>query len=167
MRVIDNVLSDSLISRCRGEVDIKISQNEMCWASSTLLWSQKIQEGITGSCLASLTSEEINESIIEEILPHVPNDVKQISTRYYMWQPNSGISIHNDGDYRFGATIYLNPEWHPNCGGWFIWRDKNINEWKVILPTENTMVINIDKEEHLVTPVAPDKFRITVQIWGS
>ena len=168
MRVIDNVVSDSLISRCRGEVDIKISQNEMCWASSTLLWSQKIQEGITGSCLASLTSEEINESIIEEILPHVPNDVKQISTRYYMWQPNSGISIHNDGDYRFGATIYLNETWHPNSGGWFIWEDKDTREWNTILPTKNTMVLNTSKEKHLVTSVAPDGFaiRVTIQIWG-
>tara|TARA_B100000131_G_scaffold260644_1_gene256540 strand:+ start:118 stop:621 length:504 start_codon:yes stop_codon:yes gene_type:complete len=167
MRVIDNVLSDDLISRCREEVDIKISNNEMCWASSSLLWSEKVREGVTGSCLASLTSEEINESIIEEILPHVPDDVKQISTRYYIWQPNSGIAIHDDGSYRFGATIYLNPEWHPNYGGWFIWRDKDIDEWKVILPIENTMVVNIDKEEHLVTPVTQNQFRVTVQIWGS
>ena len=110
--------------------------------------------------------KENNNDIIEEILPHVPNDIKKISTSYHIWQPNSGIAIHDDGSYRFGATIYLNPEWHPNYGGWFIWRDKDIDEWKVILPIENTMVVNIDKEEHLVTPVTQNQFRVTVQIWG-
>jgi len=125
-----------------------------------------LRQGISGSTIAAMTSEDIHNDIVKEISPHVPEC--EIVTQYYVWQPHSGIAMHDDSGRRFGATIYLNETWHPNSGGWFIWEDKDTREWNTILPTKNTMVLNTSKEKHLVTSVAPDGFaiRVTIQIWG-
>ena len=142
----------------------KLSENE--WASSVIIWEPPLRQGISGSTIAAMTSEEIRNDIVKEISPHVPEC--EIVTQYYVWQPHSGIAMHDDSGRRFGATIYLNETWHPNSGGWFIWEDKDTREWNTILPTKNTMVLNTSKEKHLVTSVAPDGFaiRVTIQIWG-
>tara|TARA_Y100001970_G_scaffold25949_1_gene31051 strand:- start:202 stop:729 length:528 start_codon:yes stop_codon:yes gene_type:complete len=166
VKIVSNALSDDLLSRCIEEFKEKIKIP--CWGSSSLLWQLKSQEGISGSTLCTYTSEEIGDDIAKQVLPHLPNEYKfdKITTKYHLWQPHSGVSIHNDESYNFGATIYLNEEWDGNSGGWFIWRDKDTDEWKVLLPTINTMVMNIDCEQHLVTPVSPNKFRLTIQIFG-
>ena len=164
MKIIKNALSEDLFSRCKKEVNKKLSENE--WASSVIIWEPPLRQGISGSTIAAMTSEEIRNDIVKEISPHVPEC--EIVTQYYVWQPHSGIAMHDDSGRRFGATIYLNETWHPNSGGWFIWEDKDTREWNTILPTKNTMVLNTSKEKHLVTSVAPDGFaiRVTIQIWG-
>tara|TARA_Y100001970_G_scaffold103071_1_gene129357 strand:+ start:9932 stop:10432 length:501 start_codon:yes stop_codon:yes gene_type:complete len=164
MKIIKNALSEDLFSRCKKEVNKKLSENE--WASSVIIWEPGLRQGISGSTIAAMTSEDIHNDIVKEISPHVPEC--EIVTQYYVWQPHSGIAMHDDSGRRFGATIYLNETWHPNSGGWFIWEDKDTREWNTILPTKNTMVLNTSKEKHLVTSVAPDGFaiRVTIQIWG-
>ena len=164
MKIIKNALSEDLFSRCKKEVNKKLSENE--WASSVIIWEPGLRQGISGSTIAAMTSEEIHNDIVKEISPHVPEC--EIVTQYFVWQPHSGIAMHDDSGRRFGATIYLNETWHPNSGGWFIWEDKDTREWNTILPTKNTMVLNTSKEKHLVTSVAPDGFaiRVTIQIWG-
>jgi len=164
MKIIQNVLSEDLFSRCKKEVNQKLSKNE--WTSSVIIWEPGLRQGISGSTIAAMTSEDVHNDIVKEISPHVPEC--DIVTQYYVWQPHSGIAMHDDSGRRFGATIYLNETWHPNSGGWFIWEDKDTREWKTILPTKNTMVLNSNKEKHLVTSVAPDGFaiRVTIQIWG-
>ena len=164
MKIIKNALSEDLFSRCKKEVNKKLSENE--WASSVIIWEPPLRQGISGSTIAAMTSEDIHNDIVKEISPHVPEC--EIVTQYYVWQPHSGIAMHDDSGRRFGATIYLNETWHPNSGGWFIWEDKDTREWNTILPTKNTMVLNTSKEKHLVTSVAPDGFaiRVTIQIWG-
>ena len=79
---------------------------------------------------------------------------------------NPNFDYHNDFAYRFGATIYLNNEWHINQGGLFVYKQNN--EHKVYVPEFNSMVLNDDKSWHLVTPVSvyAGKFRTTLQIWG-
>ncbi len=164
MKIIKNALSEDLFSRCKKEVNKKLSKNE--WSSSVIIWEPGLRQGISGSTIAAMTSEEIHNDIVKEISPHVPEC--DIITQYYVWQPHSGIAMHDDSGRRFGATIYLNETWHPNSGGWFIWEDKDTREWNTVLPTKNMMVLNSSKEKHLVTSVAPDGFaiRVTIQIWG-
>ena len=148
--------------RCKKEVNQKLSKNE--WTSSVIIWEPGLRQGISGSTIAAMTSEDIHNDIVKEISPHVPEC--DIVTQYYVWQPNSGISLHRDIKYKFGATIYLNEEWHHDAGGWFIWKDKE--KWNTILPTKNLMVLNDIDEEHLVTRVASDipYPRYSIQIWG-
>jgi len=177
MKIIKNVLSESLFSRCKVECNNKLRQDQ--WASSTIIWPKGLKEGVDGSTMATSTSLEIRDEIENELKPHLPPFPNGLMTQYYIWQPNSGIAMHNDEGKRFGATIYLNDTWHPNSGGWFIWKDNPeefpikgeyevSDEWNTYLPQRNCMVLNDNKEFHLVTRVAGDglAIRITMQIWG-
>ena len=109
MKIIKNALSEDLFSRCKKEVNQKLSKNE--WSSSVIIWEPGLRQGISGSTIAAMTSEEIHNDIVKEISPHVPEC--EIVTQYYVWQPHSGIAMHDDSGRRFGATIYLNETWHP------------------------------------------------------
>ena len=187
MKIIENVLSEDLFSRCKVECNNKLREN--VWGSSTITWPKGLKEGIDGSTMATETSLEIRAEIEKELAPHLPPFPDGLMTQYYIWQPNSGIGMHNDNAKRFGATIYLNDTWHPNSGGWFIWKDDpdypiqedsrawhserygnaRVNsEWSTYLPQRNCMVLNDRKEWHLVTRVSGDglAIRITIQIWG-
>ena len=164
MKIIKNALSDTLFQKCKEEINEKLPKN--VWASSTMIWPPELRQGISGNTMASMMSPETTELIKQEIKEYIPEC--EVVAQYYIWQPHSGIAMHNDQSRKFGATIYMNEKWHPNSGGWFIWQDKNTEEWNTILPEENVMVVNDTSENHLVTSVAPDGFaiRITIQIWG-
>lgn len=164
MRVINSCLSNSLLKRCQSE----INENNN-WSSSTLKWAPVLREGICGSTLTKECSSKTTSDLLAELKSYLPQ-VTSIVAQYYIWQPMSGIAIHNDGGHKIGATIYLNERWHPNNGGWFVWYDEEIKEWKTILPKENLLVINDNKEDHLVTPLpAASNYAVrqTIQIWGT
>ena len=162
MKVVPLALPKPLLARCHEE----FKQTEI-WKSSTLAWEPMIKQGIFGSTLVAGCSVKTTQDIFESVRPHIPL-VDEFSASYYLWQPMSGISIHNDDKYAFSATIYLNNNWKPNYGGWFIWKDKTAGEWKTILPKENLMVVNLDNEDHLVTIIPPEHglLRKTIQIRG-
>ena len=105
-----------------------------------------------------MVSDELTDAIQRQITKYVPEH-DTIMCQFYIWQPNSGIAIHDDEHHVFGATIYLNDTWHPNAGGWFIWADQGTERsgiYKAILPEPNVMVVNDSSEPHLVTSVSPD-----------
>tara|TARA_B100000029_G_scaffold456778_1_gene485051 strand:- start:678 stop:1187 length:510 start_codon:yes stop_codon:yes gene_type:complete len=168
MKIAYNVLSRELLDDCLDSLNEMIPQQ--CWSSSNMIWKPHLKQGLNGSCLTSLVPHDLNLEIQREIRRYVPKHTK-IMSQYYIWQPNSGIAIHDDEHHIFGATIYLNQDWHPNAGGWFIWADQGTERsgiYKAILPEFNSMVVNDNSEPHLVTSVSPDTpdFRYTIQIWG-
>ena len=81
-------------------------------------------------------------------------------------QHNSGIACHSDECYESGATIYLN-DWNMNFGGLFVWKDDNSDIMKAIVPQKNMMVLNDEKQNHIVTSVSSlsKGYRLTIQIW--
>ena len=162
MKILENALSLDLLKLCQEELNSKLKNNE--WRSSSLYWVPLLTQGVSGSTLTTYTSLDIKNAIKKEISPYIPEC--DIVAQYYVWQPNSGISLHGDAGYKFGATIYLNEQWHPDAGGWFIWSDNE--RWNTLLPTKNLMVLNDKHEKHLVTSIASDtpEFRHTIQIWG-
>tara|TARA_R110002020_G_scaffold113524_1_gene261302 strand:- start:1493 stop:1975 length:483 start_codon:yes stop_codon:yes gene_type:complete len=85
---------------------------------------------------------------------------------FYFWPPGSYIGWHNDKEYSFGATIYLNKTWDINHGGIFLYHEGN--SLKAHKPTYNTCVINNKKTYHCVSITAPDApIRTTIQVLGS
>ena len=80
MKIIKNALSEDLFSRCKKEVNQKLSKNE--WSSSVIIWEPGLRQGISGSTIAAMTSEEIHNDIVKEISPHVPEC--DIITQYYV-----------------------------------------------------------------------------------
>lgn len=165
MKIIKSALSQQSIFETQSYLRDNIGS--FMWSSSEVLWDPGLRIGIVGSCLSTEMPLELRNIVVPElkkVLP--PHD--ELVCNYHLWQRGSGISSHTDSDYKFGATLYLNDQWHVNYGGIFIWQPKDQSEMRALIPEKNTLVINDESEVHLVTPIAPDcpKYRATVQIWG-
>ena len=162
MILIEDSITDDLYQKCVNELNEKLSEN--CWKSSILNWGSDVKQGVNGSCIVTPVSDTIRYSLEKELNSSLPK-CRELEFNFYIWQPQSGISWHNDKapDRLFGASLYLNEEWFPNNGGWFIWEDENGHH--TILPKKKFLVINNNYEHHCVTPVSIG-FRCTIQIWG-
>lgn len=81
----------------------------------------------------------------------------------YYWTRFSYIPWHNDNRAYDGAlTVYLNREWDPDFGGYFLYEDGE--EVKAILPKRNTAVMQYGSLMHCTTPVNFEgDLRITLQ----
>ena len=166
MQIVKNVLSEELYSALLDELKEKTVQQ--VWSSSKFIWYDWLKKGVSGPILTSKISDVLSNQILREIEEYVP-ECNEIVCQFYIWQEYSGINTHNDQHCLFGATIYLNEHWELDDGGFFVWVDKETDELKILSPEKNLMVLNGDKELHLVTPVLPSAkdFRYTVQIWGN
>ena len=162
MILIEDSITDDLYQKCVDELNEKLSEN--CWKSSILNWGSDVKQGVDGSCIITPVSDTIRHLLEKELKSSLPK-YRELEFNYYIWQPQSGISWHNDKapDRLFGASLYLNEEWFPNNGGWFIWEDED--GYHTILPKKKFLAINNNYEYHCVTPVSIG-FRCTIQIWG-
>ena len=169
MKVINDVLSDSLLSKCNKELNNKL--NKDTWISSWFAWPPDVRSGVSGNCLITSLSPELEKDVENEVLKYFP--VPSLpGMLFQVFQPYSGLSPHADADYGFSATLYLNDFWDSEWGGWFIWADKDTEQsgvYKSFLPKRNTMMLSTESEKHLVTPISPfcGQFRCTIQIRGS
>ena len=113
MILIENSITNDVHQNCVNELDKKISED--CWQSSSVTWDAGTRQGIVGSCIFTSVSDNIQKLLEKELESSLPKYTELIC-KYYIWQPMSGIAWHNDeaSDRLFGATLYLNEEWHPN-----------------------------------------------------
>jgi len=82
---------------------------------------------------------------------------------HYM-SKGSGINWHNDGNWKYGITYYINNKWDDQWGGELIYKDKEINGF--IKPTKNSLLILKSPIEHKVVPVLSKRVpRITIQMF--
>lgn len=162
--------------------EAKDASQQSIWQSSLTFWDKSVRNHIYGSCVVALTPRNVHDRVMEEVLKYMPefcNEgmVKSCTTMFYIWQPYSGISKHDDRGYPFAATIYLNQGWDIDWGGNFLYYDNIIKSedymydhenWKVVVPELGNMIVNNDKTMHLVTPISPTcpELRYTIQIWG-
>ena len=162
MILIEDAITNDLYQKCTNELNENRYLN--CWSSSSVTWDSGIKQGIVGSCIITPVSDTICCLLEKELKLILPEHDKLIF-QYYICQPQSGISWHTDEepDRLFGATLYLNDEWHPDFGGWFIWKENN--NYHTILPKKKFLIINNNYQHHCVTPISTG-FRCTIQIWG-
>ena len=163
MKFIEDSITDDLYQKCLKELEKKVRKN--CWKSSSINWSSAIKKNVVGSCIFTPVSDTIHHLLEDELKSSLP-EYEKLVCNYYVWQSQSAISWHKDGydNILFGATLYLNEEWYPDNGGWFIWEDND--GYHTILPKKRLLVLNDNYQNHCVTPISLD-FRCTIQIWGS
>ena len=166
MKKIENILSEQLLQECIDSTKEKL-QTRYCWGVDIFNWSNELKKGTTGMCLFSLAKDDLARKIESEIKHHLP-DYQGLMVQHYIWTQGSGIARHNDGNYKFGLTIYLNEKWDIDYGGIFLWKEKDAEKYHVICPELNAGVLNDDGTFHMVTPIAFDapELRVTIQIWG-
>tara|TARA_B100002019_G_C21216830_1_gene572493 strand:- start:666 stop:1169 length:504 start_codon:yes stop_codon:yes gene_type:complete len=165
MKVLNNVLSEDLIQEISKELKNKIQSDS--WGTSEVFWEPSLRLNSTGTVLISNCSDRIQKLLLSE-LENVLPEYSEVFVKYHLWQKGSAISCHQDMNYKFGATLYLNDVWDLNWGGIFVWKPNDSNTMKAIAPTHNTLVVNDESELHFVTPISynTDTFRVTMQIFA-
>lgn len=165
MKIFNNVLSENLLQEISKEVKDKIQSNS--WGTSEIFWEPSLRLNSTGTVLISDCSDEMQKLVLSELKNRLP-EYSKIFVKYHLWQKGSAISCHEDANYKFGATVYLNDVWDINSGGIFVWRPKDSDIMKAIAPTYNTLVVNDESELHFVTPISynTNNFRVTIQIFA-
>lgn len=165
MKIIKDALSEELISFCTDACnELGYSQ----FSPAFMWWPDYLKDGHTASPFVAPVPSNVVDRLLPEIQEHIwiwEGDFES-TFQYYLWGPNTGIADHDDAGYDVGATLYLN-DFPLNYGGLFVYEDAD-NDLKVVAPTRNTLVVNDQKERHLVTTVSSQaKFpRSTIQIWG-
>ena len=163
MKFYDDVLSDDIITWINREREEL--KHKQAWCCSELFWNDDIKTGVTGICAASYVNSELYYAILTHIESYLPEH-DELFIQHYIWFSGSGISMHDDSNYKFGATIYLNETWDMAYGGIFIWQDGD--EYKAVCPKKNMLAVNDDHTNHMVTSVSDlsSEPRYTIQIWG-
>ena len=77
---------------------------------------------------------------------------------------NSGINWHDDSDWKYGITYYINRRWNPKFGGEFLFKDTSSNGFIPLVG--NSVVIVKAPLIHKVCPVQKPLIpRKTIQIF--
>lgn len=166
MKIIRDALSEELISFCTDAYS-ELDHGE--FSPAFMWWDDVLRDGQTASPFVAPVPSKVVDQLLPEIeeLIWVWEGSPEIMFQYYYWGPNSGIGCHNDASYDVGATLYLN-DFPLNHGGLFVYGndDEDVN---VIVPTRNTLVVNDQKERHLVTTISSQAMfpRVTIQIWAN
>ena len=94
----------------------------------------------------------------------------------YFWTRYSYIPWHNDRTYDGAITIYMNKEWKPDFGGYFMYAENSndvikhnddyieVRNIKAIIPKKNLAVLQTEQTHHCTTPVNFfGDLRVTIQ----
>jgi len=168
MKFYKDFLSEELYQTCYEDLISKLNSED--WKYTRLTWSEpNVTNGTTGSVLSSSVSDKVQNLIYDRFSTIVDiSEYNSIKMEYYIWQPYSGLSLHDDEGYGMAATIYLNENWDVDYGGMFMWKDSLEPElFKAIPPIKKMMVLNDEKESHMVSTISPlsPSLRSTIQVW--
>ena len=133
---------------------VKKTKNHFTWKSS-FSWDDNIKWGVEARTLLTIAPGFVRQRIIKHFNF---KDDDNLFVGIYLWFPGANIAWHNDTQYDYGGTIYLNERWHANHGGLFLYSDgfdkeqqKPVGEIKGFVPEYNTMIVNKDNNGHAVT----------------
>jgi hypothetical protein len=141
----------------------KSNEKFFFWTNKS--WPEYIVKESSEVICINLDENRFNK--IKEILSKNNLNIKNFNdgdfAMIYIWNKNSYIPYHNDGDTRKAITVYLNEDWEFNDGGLFLWQNKS--KWEVVLPEYNVCILNDEDDIHATTPVTSNKPRITLQVF--
>lgn len=157
-------LDISFIENLMNSVIKESHQYKPIWKSN-INWGENI---VKGSSL--VLAYELNEEYLHYIKSKFVEfdkkfENKEIVGHLYIWTRGSHIPLHNDSNYDYGCTIYLNKNWNIDWGGLYLWLgDDKLN---VEVPEFNKVIINQGNVRHGTTLLnynAPEE-RLTLQIF--
>lgn len=70
---------------------------------------------------------------------------------FYYWDPESFVGWHNDANHSAAASIYLNKNWEPNYGGYFMYKKQGDHEIKAEKPSYNKCIFQSGSVWHATT----------------
>ena len=166
VKVFDNFFSDSLLKEV---LELSEELEDFCfvdshivdWEKSKVQFPERLREHHKSNC-KMFTFRENEKHLYSDILSKIKKEVREkiednlISIQYNYWQPESGIAWHRDEAHHSSATIYLNDDWEPDYGGFFLYTQDTFNIRAVdkvqgIVPKLNRCIWSTTKIPHSVT----------------
>ena len=144
---------------------IKESQEYKPIWKSNINWGENIVKGSSLVLAYEIKKEELNYIKSKFINLNDKFKEKEIVGHFYIWTRGSYIPMHNDSNYEYGCTIYLNKYWEIDWGGLYIWKDNN--KLNIEKPEFNKLIINKGNTKHGTTLLnynIPEE-RLTLQIF--
>ena len=163
--VEENFLSPTLFSECQ-ELAYSIPYLKESKFRSSYGWDKDLSRQSSPVLVYDLGSEnkELFDKIRKEIRSKTELFLEDILIQY--WSKLSYLDWHSDAVYSSALTVYLNKEWKPQWGGYFLYRDKK--EIKGIIPKPNLAIAQPGGVPHCVTTVNIDSdIRISLQAFLS
>ena len=127
--------------------------------------------GVIGNSNAIFAFEldaELKQAVAKELSNKgIFNKVPKVwKANIYLMSRNSFIPWHDDGGHKFTCTAYLNKEWHPDLGGYFIYQDGE--DKKALVPEYNMAVSFVPPIGHTCSITASNApLRESLQIFVS
>lgn len=160
----NNFLEESFIYNLVTNIIKESQQYKPIWKAN-INWGENIVKGSSLVLAYEIKEQELD--YIKSKFVELDNKFKhkQIVGHFYIWTRGSNIPMHNDSNYEYGCTIYLNKHWEIDWGGLYIWQeDGKLNIEK---PEFNKLIINKGNTKHGTTLLnynIPEE-RLTLQIF--
>ena len=151
----------------RGIHDAIIKErNKINLHSSKGIWDKMLIDRIVAPYRSQVSNYKPFETL-KTLVKHnayFKLECKEMSSTIHYMKKGAGINWHNDGEWKYGATYYINRRWNKQWGGEFMFKDNAGHGW--IPPVANSLVIVKAPIEHKVNPVLTNIIpRISVQIF--
>jgi len=160
----NNFLEESFIYNLVTNIIKESQQYKPIWKSN-INWGENIVKGSSLVLAYEIKEQELNyiKSKFIELDSKFKN--KEIVGHFYIWTRGSNIPMHNDSNYEYGCTIYLNKNWDIDWGGLYIWQEDN--KLNIEKPEFNKLIINKGNTRHGTTLLNYDipEERLTLQIF--
>ena len=146
--VKQNFLDETFIHNFIQNI-IKESQEYKPIWKSNINWGENIVKGSSLVLAYEIKKEELN--YIKSKFIELDNKFKdkEIVGHFYIWTRGSNIPMHNDSNYEYGCTIYLNKYWEIDWGGLYIWQEGD--KLNIEKPEFNKLIINKGNIKHGTT----------------
>jgi Rps23 Pro-64 3,4-dihydroxylase Tpa1-like proline 4-hydroxylase len=147
----ENFLDEGLYLRCRTTARDKYYKGEQCLKTHRC-WQASLVADSAPVLIYDVKGEpELYNDIVKTIREKIDVEFETATINFYYWTRYSYIPWHNDGHAAGAVSIYLNPDWNPNYGGYLLYKEDD--EIKAILPEKNVAVFQANGLHHGTTPV--------------
>ena len=163
--IISNFLSPDVLSECQ-EFAVSTLYDKRSNFRSSYGWDSDLRRNSTPVLVYELAS--YNKSLFYKLkkdIEHKTNKtIHDILIQY--WSKNSFLDWHTDSAYSDALTIYINKEWKPEWGGYFLYGPQS--NFSGVIPKENLAVLQPSGIPQCVTPISTDTHpRISLQMFIS
>jgi Rps23 Pro-64 3,4-dihydroxylase Tpa1-like proline 4-hydroxylase len=162
--VKNNFLDETFIDDFIKNI-IKESQEYKPLCKSNINWGENIVKNSSLVLAYEINKENLNYIKSKFIELNDKFKDKEIVGHFYIWTKGSYIPMHNDSNYEYGCTIYLNKYWNIDWGGLYIWKEND--KLNIEKPEFNKLIINKGNTKHGTTLLnynVPEE-RLTIQIF--
>lgn len=163
VELLPNFLPLDILNECQ-EFAISTLYDKRSNFRSSYGWDQELRRDSSPVLIYELSTH--NTTLFNKVRKSVEQKTNKIvqDVLIQYWSKNSYLDWHTDSAYSDALTIYLNSEWKPEWGGYFLYGPQS--NFSGIIPRENLAVLQPSGIPHCVTPVvSSNNIRMSLQMF--